>query len=272
MDRIGHRISFDFPGLRLDFWFFQTDVTLFVGESTAAKIFTKALVGICGYRLRAYSCASILQPGQVRHHSITLLASYFVDGKLPLSTIDFCPSHSFSIHGTVGSNAMNHLGSLFLLGFSNQSWELRTWQPWSPQCPHEVLVRFTSEWRNAERCAICDAKFSSSFAEHLCSRRHFSALFHAVSTMAPMLSQGVVWNVMEAQQELHQIYGGFLKWGIYPQSSCILDHFSLGFSDGFPMNFQAATNGHPSRWKPPFLRLRNPTTEAFFQILWLRKA
>ena len=64
--------------------------------------------------------------------------------------------------------------------------------------------------RNAERCAICDAKFSSSFAEHLCSRRHFSALFHAVSTMAPMLGQGV-----KRFRALHQIWR-FPEVGVPP--------------------------------------------------------
>lgn len=205
MDRIGHRISFDFPGLRLDFWLFQTNVTLFVGESTAAKIFTKALVGICGYRLRAYSCASILQPGQVRNHTV-FPSMILWDPPWTIWVHYFCWDFPTS-HGSSGGE--------------------KTWIPGA-----------THPKRNAERCAICDAKFSSSFAEHLCSRRHFSALFHAVSTMAPMLGQGV-----KRFRALHQIRR-FPEMGGTPQSSCIF----LWDFHGFPIFSTIQLFGY---WKLP---------------------
>ena len=89
--------------------------------------------------------------------------------------------------------------------------------------------------RNAERCAICDAKFSSSFAEHLCSRRHFSALFHAVSTMAPMLGQGV-----KRFRALHQIWR-FPEMGGTPSHHAFL----FGIFTDFPFFQPSSYLGTP---------------------------
>ncbi|CAL1140325.1 unnamed protein product [Cladocopium goreaui] len=73
------------------------------------------------------------------------------------------------------------------------------WRLWLEYVATDSALTAVHRFFNPGRCAICDAKFSSSFAEHLCSRRHFSALFHAVSTMAPKMTTHPTQS-MESQE------------------------------------------------------------------------